>query len=251
MLSELDDAKTSVSGVEWGLTGTFRVSCISSFIHSHIADDLCEFQNEHPELTVELEQHDRFCHPVQEGFDVCLQTGQNSSGILEASEIFPVRRLIAATPEYIKNNGLPSKPDDLPQHRFCHNTFIEPDCCINLSFPKGIKPIPIKPIIQTNTIWMLRAAILSNQYMAVMPAFFIEEEIISGRLVAVLPEVQLKSIMISAFYRRSSFVPMKVRIFIDFLRRKYGDKPPWENKLLDARPELSFALGSRGTNKIG
>ena len=31
VLSELDDAKTSVSGVEWGLTGTFRVSCISSF----------------------------------------------------------------------------------------------------------------------------------------------------------------------------------------------------------------------------
>ena len=251
VLSELDDAKTSVSGVEWGLTGTFRVSCISSFIHSHIADDLCEFQNEHPELTVGLEQHDRFCDPVQEGFDVCLQTGQNSSGILEASEIFPVRRLIVATPEYIKNNGLPSRPDDLPQHRFCHNTFIEPDCCINLSFPKGIKPIPIKPIIQTNTIWMLRAAILSNEYMAVMPAFFIEKEIISGRLVAVLPEVKLKSIMISAFYRRSSFVPMKVRIFIDFLRRKYGDKPPWENKLLDARPELSFALGSKGTNKIG
>ena len=101
VLSELDDAKTSVSGVEWGLTGTFRVSCISSFIHSHIADDLCEFQNEHPELTVELEQHDRFCDPVQEGFDVCLQTGQNSSGILEATEIFPVRRLIVATPEYI------------------------------------------------------------------------------------------------------------------------------------------------------
>jgi DNA-binding transcriptional LysR family regulator len=251
VLSELDDAKTSVSGVEWGLTGTFRVSCISSFIHSHIADDLCEFQNEHPELTVELEQHDRFCHPVQEGFDVCLQTGQNSSGILEASEIFPVQRLIVATPEYIKNNGLPLKPDDLPQHRFCHNTFIEPDCCINLSFPKGIKPIPIKPKIQTNTIWMLRAAILSNQYMAVMPAFFIAEEIISGRLVAVLPEVQVNSIMISAFYRRSSFVPMKVRIFIDFLRRKYGDKPPWEKKLLDARPELSIALGSRGTNKIG
>ena len=35
VLSELDDAKTSVSGVEWGLTGTFRVSCISSFIHSY------------------------------------------------------------------------------------------------------------------------------------------------------------------------------------------------------------------------
>ena len=251
VLSELDDAKTSVSGVEWGLTGTFRVSCISSFIHSHIADDLCEFQNEHPELTVELEQHDRFCDPVQEGFDVCLQTGKNSSGILEASEIFPVRRLIVATPEYIKNNGLPLRPDDLLQHRFCHNTFIEPECCINVSFPKGIKSIPIQPIIRTNTIWMLRAAILSSEYMAVMPAFFIEEEIISGRLVAVLPEVQVKTIMISAFYRRSSFVPMKVRIFIDFLRRKYGDKPPWENKLLDARPELSFALGPEGNNKIG
>ena len=206
---------TSVSGVEWGLTGIFRVGCISSFIHSYIAYDLWEFQNEHPDLTVEFNNMIG-SDPVQEGFDVCLQTGQNTSGILEASKIFPVRRLIVATPEYIKKYGLPLTPEDLPQHKFCHNTFIEPDCCINLSHPKGIRPIPIQPIIQTNTIWMLRAAIMSNEYMAVMPAFFIEEEIINGELIAVLPEVQLKSIMISAFYRRSSFVPMKVRIFIDF-----------------------------------
>lgn len=243
VLAELDQAKTAVSGVEWGLTGTFRVSCISSFTHSYLAKDLCEFQVEHPELKMELEQHDRFCDPVQEGFDVCLQTSHKPSGILETTDILPIRRLIVVTPKYIEKYGLPSTPDDLSQHNFAHNNFIDPDCRINITQPTGIKPIIVKPLIQTNTISMLREAVMSDRYMALMPAFYIEKELISGDLVAVLPDTRIKSAMLSAFYRRSSFVPMKVRIFISFLRRKYGESPPWENRLLSKRPELSLALG--------
>lgn len=242
-LSELDQAKAAVSSVEWGLSGSFRVSCISSFTSAYLANDLCEFQQEHPELKVELQQHDRFCDPVQEGFDVCLQPASTSGGILEKKDILPMKRLIVATPGYIKKYGEPSQLDELKSHRFAHNNHIEADCMIHFLEKTGRVDVPLTPDILTNTVWMLKAAVLQGEHLAMMPAFFIEDELLSGQLVSVLPKHKIQCAELSAYYRRSSYVPMKVRIFINFLQRKYGDFPSWEKRILEKRPGLSFALG--------
>lgn len=244
LLSELDHAKAAVSSVEWGLAGSFRVSCIPSFTATYLADDLCEFQQAHPELTVELQHHGRFCDPVQEGFDVCLQVGSSDSGILEKVDILPLRRLIVATPGYLERHGEPTGLDDLAQHAFVHNNHIEPDCVIPV-FEGGRRvEVSIKPNVLTNSTWMLRAAVLRGHHLALMPAFFIEQELICGELVPVLPAMRVDFPQLSAFYRRSVHVPMKVRIFINFLRQKYGGQTPvWEQRIVAERPALASVLG--------
>ncbi|MDG1905431.1 MAG: LysR substrate-binding domain-containing protein [Arenicella sp.] len=248
LLAELDHAKAAVSSTEWGLTGNFRVSCISSFTAAYLADDLCEFQVEHPNLKVELRQHDRFCDPVQEGFDVCLQPAVNAVGTLEKVDVLPLRRLIVATPNYIKKHGLPQRPKELKSHNFAHNHLIEPDCNIRLLDGGRATTVAIDPNILTNTVWMLRAAVMRGTHMAMMPAFFIEKELVSGKLVPILPQSRVQCAQLSAFYGRSPYVPMKVRIFINFLRRKHGDFPSWERRILEKRPELSKALGPDATS---
>ena len=247
LLAELDHAKAAVSSTEWGLAGTIRVSCISSFTAAYLADDLCEFQAEHPQLTVELQQHDRICDPVQEGFDVCLQPAGGASGILEKVDILPLRRLIVATPGYIEQNGNPQKADDLKSHQFAHNHHIEPDFTIRVQEDRNVFSVPIQAKILTNTVWMLRSAVMRGNHIAMMPAFFIEKELVSGKLIALLPHSRIQCVQLSAFYRRSSYVPMKVRIFINFLKRKYGDFPNWEQRILEKRPELTSALGPETT----
>lgn len=243
LLAELDQAKAAVSSTEWGLTGNFRVSCISSFTAAYLADDLCQFQCEHPELNVELRQHDRFCDPVQEGFDVCLQPGVSTSGTLEKIDVLPLRRLIVATPDYINKHGTPAQANDLKSHQFAHNQHIEPDLKIRFLGSRNITTVPIEANILTNTVWMLRAAVMRGTHIAMMPAFFIEKELVSGELVPLLPQSRVQFTQLSAFYRRSPYVPMKVRIFINFLKRKHGDFPLWERRILEKRPELSDALG--------
>ena len=242
-LAQLDQAKAAVSSVEWGLSGILKVSSISSFTSRYLAKDLCEFQQEHPDLCVELQQHDRFCDPVQEGIDVCLQVGKSFSHALEKVELFPLRRLIVATPGYLEEYGTPKTLEDLSQHRHVHNNYVNSESSISFVKPKAIQPIEIKPQILTNNIWMAHAAVMSGRYLAVMPAFFIEKELTEGELVAVLTDTQLESPVLSAYHHRSSFVPMKVRILINFLRRRYGEVPPWERRLVKECPELSFALG--------
>ncbi|MEH6517110.1 MAG: LysR substrate-binding domain-containing protein [Halioglobus sp.] len=249
LLGQLDQAKAAVSAAEWGLTGNLKVSCISSFAAHYLAKDLCEFQEEHPGLCVELQQHDRFCDPVQEGFDVCLQISKDLSNVLEKVELFRVQRVIVATPAYLKEYGTPSTPEEFAQHRHVHNNYVNSSCELNFVHPKRTNTIKLKPEILTNTISMIHAAVMSDRYIALMPVFFIEKELINGDLIPVLSNYQVESPTLSAYYRPSSFVSMKVRILINFLRRKYGDHPPWEQRLLEKCPELSVALGCSVDNK--
>lgn len=242
VLNELDSAKAAVSSMEWGLTGKFRVSCISSFTAPYLAKDLVDFQREHPGLRIEFQQHDRFCDPVQEGFDVCVQPGAVPSGILEAIDVVPLKRLLVASRGYVAKHGLPETPMDISDHPIALNNHVTPQLQINLLRDGKTTGVTVEPALLTNTIWLLREAVLGGDYISMMPVFFIEDQLLSGEMVPLLTSHQVRSTAIRAYYRQSSFVPMKVRIFINFLRRKYGDAPPWEQRLLKAMPELQTAL---------
>ena len=245
IISELDEAKSAVKSIEWALSGQIRVSCISSFTASYLADDLCEFQREHPELQIELQQHDRACDPVQEGYDVSVQPSISHSDIIESVDILPIRRVVVATPEYLQRFGRPKKRGDLSTHRFAHNNHVQPNSALPFLDGNTVRPIPFEPVVLTNTIWMLQAAIMSGECMALMPMFFVEKQLAAGELVAVLPEYRIQSLRLAAWYRKTRFTPMKIRILLNFLKAKYGDFPPWEQRLLKSNPELSESLGPR------
>jgi len=242
LLAELEQAKAAVHSTEWSLSGTFRVSCNSSVIAAFLAQDLCEFRSQHPQLQIELRQHDRFCDPVQEGYDVSIQPASALPGTLQRTEVFPARRVVVATPEYLEKHGHPACPADLQDYSLAHNDHVEPDCVLRFDNGNEIETVLIKPVVRTNTIHMLHAEVTQHNCMALMPVFFIEQELISGQLVPVLPNLTVSSAAIYAYYRKSSFVPMKVRIFINSLRNKYGSFPPWEKRLLEKHPEYARLL---------
>lgn len=248
LLSDLDEAKSAVSSIEWGLTGSFRVSCVSSIASTYLTDDICNFKLEHPDLNIELQIHDRFCDPVQEGFDVSLQPSLIKRDILEKTTILPMRRFIVATPEYLEKHGMPEKPEDIKNHHFAHNNHVEPENSVRFSQDGKITTVQFNPEITGNTVWLVRSAVMQGQCMALMPIFFIEKELISGELVPVLPQLRVQHPSLSAFYRKTTFVPMKVKIFLNELRNKYGDFPPWERRLAKHRPDLKNVLGPEKAN---
>ncbi|NIO40704.1 MAG: LysR family transcriptional regulator [Burkholderiales bacterium] len=244
IVSELDDAKSAVKSIEWALSGVLRVSCISSFTSTYLAKDLCAFRQQHPELQIELQAQDRICDPVQEGYDLAIQPGSFQSGIIESVSILPIRRFAVATQEYLDRYGTPKTFEELGKHRFAHNNHVQPNS--EIPFLEG--SVPFSPVVLTNTIWMLEAAVLSGECIALMPVFFVEDKLLSGELVPVLPQYRIRSIELEARYRRTPFVPMKIRILLNFLKQRYGDFPPWERRLLKARPELRANLGPRASS---
>lgn len=246
LLAEYEQAKAAVHTTEWSLSGTFRVSCNSSVISAFLASDLCEFRSQHPKLQLDLRQHDRFCDPVQEGYDVSLQPTSIPSESLQMVDLFLVRRMVVATPAYLERFGLPTSPKALRDHRLAHNDHIEPECVLRFELDDDVEEVVIKPVVRTNTIYMLYEEVMQNSCAAMMPIFFIERELISGELVPVIPDLPVRSAQFCAYYRKSAFVPMKVRIFLNFLRKKYGELPPWEQRVLDTHPSYARLLGRAG-----
>lgn len=246
LLAEVEEAKSAVNSMDVNLAGTLRVSCISSITQSFLANEICEFQLAHPDLKFEFYQHDRFCDPVSEGYDISLQPRRPPPGLMDIVDIMPIRRMVVGTPAYFEKYGRPTKPEDFQRHRFVHAIHAKPTFSVEFITPDGVVSAGYDPVFVTNTITLLRAAVRHGDFLALMPAHSMEKEIISGEFVPILTEFEAEGISLSAYFPRSPFVPMKLRLFLQYLDERYGAVPPWETRILAARPELAVALGQKG-----
>jgi DNA-binding transcriptional LysR family regulator len=239
IVAELDDAQSAVRSLTVGLTGTLRISCIASFLAHQLARDVCDFQRQHPDLVVELHHNDRIYDPIQEGYDVCVQPADVGGEGIVRQQVVQLRRLLVATPDYFKRHGRPSHPNELAAHRCAHNNYILPLADITFTGPDGpVRIPPIRPIVLSNSIWMIREAALSGDCVAILPIYAIVDELRSGALLPVFEDFRVGAAMLSAFYRRSPRLPAKVRMLLRFLAERYGGEPPWEQRLFGDRPQL-------------
>ena len=74
------------------------------------------------------------------------------------------------------------------------------------------------------TLWAL-----AGHGLAWRSAWEVSEEIERGRLIEVLPKFAAPGNDIFAVYPDRKFLPAKVRLFIDFLKKTFGDPPYWES----------------------
>ena len=75
------------------------------------------FQSENPRLKLEIVLIDRPVDPVTEGFDVAIGAFPHSFGGVVDEPLCPLRRLLCASPGYLKTHGMPNHPRDLVDHR--------------------------------------------------------------------------------------------------------------------------------------
>jgi DNA-binding transcriptional LysR family regulator len=124
-------------------------------------------------------------------------------------------------------------------HRCAHNNYILPLSDITFTGPNGIVQIPpIRPIVLSNSIWMIREAALSGDCVAILPIYAIVDELRNGALLPVFEDFRVSAAMLNAFYRRSPRLPAKVRMLLRFLAEQYEGEPPWEQRLFGDRPQL-------------
>jgi len=242
IVDEADAARAAVQSRCQGLVGRLRVSCIASFTAQQLSVDLCQFQLQHPSLSLELQQNDRLYDPIQEGYDVCIQTSDIQGDGIIRRPVATLRRMLVSTPAYLARAGQPKAPQELADLRVAHNFFISPARAIRLLSNRGHTDVPIRPVILSNSIWMIRDAVLHGECIGILPVYFILDELCSGALVPIFPEKSVESVTLSAYFRRSAHVPVKVRMLIDFLTGRYFEQPPWEKLLREKRPDLAALL---------
>mgnify|MGYP003694111923 CR=1 FL=1 len=97
--------------------GRLAVTASIMFGRRYVAQIVSEFLRRHPNVSAELLFVDRVVNLIEEGLDVAVRIGHLSDSSLVATRVGQVRRVVCATPQYLRRYGVPRSPEDLRRHR--------------------------------------------------------------------------------------------------------------------------------------
>ncbi|HFQ5339339.1 TPA: LysR substrate-binding domain-containing protein [Vibrio vulnificus] len=221
------DAVTELQGEP---RGRLKITAPMTFGVLHVAPLISEFLSRYPKVEVDLQLEDQMVDLVAGRFDLGIRIGHLPDSNLIAKRLAPCRTVLCASPDYVSRMGSPSKPADLAQHN-----------CLRYSYFRGgnewlflnqgneYKVLPKGNFIVNNSE-AIRRALLAGIGIAQMPTFIIGKELRDRKLVNLMPEYQLPQHFLYAVFPERKHMPLKVRMFIDFLNEKLGsDAPYWDS----------------------
>ncbi len=210
--------------------GTLRVAAPASFARMHIVPGLQDFRVRYPDLVLDLRISDSVVDLVEGAFDVAIRYTEPGDSSFIARRLAPDRRVLVASPEYLRQRGRPNTPDDLAEHACLVVgtldlwTFLDADR----------KPIErrVSPALRINDGGAVRDAACAGLGIALMATWCAADELRNGTLVPALPGFPLVSTQtLWALYPSSRELAPKVRAFIDWMVDRIGPNPYWDRGL--------------------
>ena len=93
----------------------------------HVNPSVISFTQRYERVEVNLVLLDRIVNIVDEGFDVAIRIGKLEDSSMIAVPVGHIRRIVCASPDYIKKVGLPKTPEDLSKANCTRHTGIRFD----------------------------------------------------------------------------------------------------------------------------
>jgi DNA-binding transcriptional LysR family regulator len=214
-------------------SGTLRVHALTGMVLGRFASLLREFQSTYPDIHLELIVSDAVADPVKAGVDCALQIFPAASQELVARPLFPVRRVLCATPAYLKAHGTPATPRELHRHKLGLYSGYPTRDRWTFHHDGEQTTIYLNAALLTNSVHLLREYALEHAGIVCLPTLVAGDAIARGELSVVLADHQLSSFSLSAVYAGTSRNALKLRLFIEHIATRFTRVPPWDATLIE------------------
>ena len=246
LLAEVANAEASVSAGGVKASGHLRITAPAGFGRRHVAPLVPWFREQHGDVTISLNLSDRVIDIAAEGFDCAVRVGDLPDSSLVSVRLADNRRLCVAAPRYLQRHGTPAHPCDLS--RF--------DCLVLSSDasqtrgwafqvprsndaaaaagsrasahdPQLLHIRPAGPL-DCSDGQVLHQWCLAGFGIAWRSSWEVETEVAAGTLVPVLEQFAGPPNGIFAVFPQRRHLPLRVRLWIDFLKHHYARPGFWK-----------------------
>lgn len=228
ILAELEDAEAAVSERSARASGTLTVSAPAGFGRQHVAPLVPSFLSEHRDVKLTLSLNDRVVDLIGEGIDVAIRIAALSDSSLIGVKLADNKRVVVASPAYLKRHGAPQTIDELSQHNCL--AFSADGSQRGWTFRQNGKNVTLK--VEGNMVCndgeVLHDWALAGKGLAWRSMWEVGAEIQSGQLVTVLDEFNAPGNDIYAIFAQRRHLPLRIRAFVDFLRHAYSKPDYWK-----------------------
>lgn len=224
ILARVEEADAAISTHAREPKGVLRVALPNLYGQLRVAPLLPEFMRRFPKLELELSFDDRFVDLVQNRIDVGIRIGDLQTGDYIVRKLTTNTRLLCAAPAYIERFGAPQTADQLRHHACLHFSPLMGGNHWLLARRGRTAEVLVNPVMRADNAEALRQAALGGCGIALLATFLLEADLDAGRLVRVLPEWSVAESSVFAIYPHVRHLPMKTRVFVDFLGERLGRK---------------------------
>ncbi|SDK49667.1 transcriptional regulator, LysR family [Methylophilus rhizosphaerae] len=218
ILQAMHDVELEISNRSDELRGLLKISAPLSYARLRLAPALMAFMQQHPLVEVWLEADNRHVDMIGEGYDMVIRvTNQPEEGMV-ARKLEDAAVRYCCSPDYIARYGTPASPQALATHACLTHRASE----WLFSGNDQIHRIPVHPRLKSNHGEVLRDAALAGLGITGLPAFYVLDDLQSGRLVEVLAEYRMQQAGIYAMYPYHKQVSSNTLALIEHLRQWFG-----------------------------
>lgn len=225
ILGRLDQAAAAVAQAHEKPTGVLRISAPMVIGTLELANWLPGFQQRYPEIAVELCCDDRFVDLIAEGFDVALRIcGPLEDSSLVARLLTVSDLLLVASPAYVARYGLVRQVRELADQQLLA---FAGGSDWSLTDARGqATPVRVQGRFKADSISSLHAAALAGVGIAAFTRATVQDDLLSGRLVQILPNCTLGQRHYYALYPHARHLALKVKVFVEFMAEHYRSVSP-------------------------
>jgi LysR family transcriptional activator of dmlA len=219
ILDELAELEQLVTKSRGEPTGLLRVNASFGFGRRRVAPAVSKFIARYPAIKIQLHLSDKPVNLQEEGFDLGIRFGDVPDARINARLLLENRRVVCASPEYVKEFGAPVVPHDLTRHA-CLVLRENESAYGTWHFARGKKAETVKVdgLLSSNDGSAVLEWVLDGRGIAVRSQWETETLVRDGKLVTLLHDWALPNADIHAVYLERHQLSAKLRTFVEFLR---------------------------------
>jgi DNA-binding transcriptional LysR family regulator len=206
-------------------SGRLRVNAATPFMLHVIVPLLDEFTARYPLIQLELNTDDLVIDLLEQQTDIAIRIGELRDSSIHARALGSSRLRLVASPDYLAKYGVPTRVEDLDDHRLLGFSQLDRHNVWPVWKSEG-EPLQIKPTMSASSGETLRQLAVYGQGIVRISDFLSREDRASGRLVTVLDELTREMHHpIHAVYYRNTTLSVRISCFLDFLSEQIASKP--------------------------
>ena len=218
ILAETDELESRIKSGMDTISGSIQVSAPVDLGRNRIAPLLDEFMCEHDGVSVDLTLSDGYTDLVGRGIDLAVRYGDLPDSTLRVGKLADTRRIVCASPDYLKSEGTPCHPDDLQHHNCILMRFgnqLDHDWRFAIDGKEVVFPVYGNRI--ANDGELVRKWCRAGYGIAWKSEWDIQEDLKTGELVPLLEDYAPRPTSLQIVYPAGTVQARRIRMVMDYI----------------------------------
>lgn len=228
MISAAERGKIRINQLRDDLIGDLRIASTPELCANHIIPALSHWMSAHRGLAVHLEADNQYIDLIDGRIDIALRMSAHiDEQNIYAVPLAHVDQVLVATPSFINQSALISRPQVLVNHDLLAMSIMKNYQQFAFQQVKTgeVANVEMKSRLSTNNILVAKSLCLQGHGIARVLYLDVQKDLMNGSLVEVLPEWKLPKFTLYAVMLKREQQPTKIHRCVDALKQYFSQLP--------------------------